>query len=310
MSRYKKPVVTYAKGFAMGITDIVPGVSGGTVAIILGVYDRLVRGIASINIEFFKTFFKGEFKKAFDMIDFYFLAILASGILSALLLMSRIVHYIMETYPTQTWAFFFGLILASIVYLKNQTHNFFKPLNLILLAIGTIAGYLIVGAIPVETPTDYFTIFFSGMLGIIAMILPGISGSFILLILGKYIFIMNAIKNPFLPENFIILTVFGLGCITGAISFSKVLSYLLTRFHDFTLCLLTGFMVGSLRKIWPWRETLETILVKGQEVVIRERNVLPLEYDLGFIMAVALLLLGFSAVILLESSGKKMLHNN
>lgn len=305
MNLYNENFKLVLKGFLMGMADIVPGVSGGTVAFILGIYDRLVAAIASVNLDLLKLIKERRFKDALKHVDFTFLFFLLSGIFLALILMSRLMHYVLNEHPVPTWALFFGLILASIFYLKNQIKDFYRGQNILLTILGAIIAYFVVGAIPTETPNDYLTIFLSGAIAIIAMILPGISGSFILLILGKYIFITEALKSPFINNHLLVLITFSLGCLVGILSFSKILNFLLNKFHSLTLCFLTGFMIGSLRKIWPWKETLETMEVRGKIIVLSEKNILPHEFNSTFFIAISLFVIGFLAVFLLERSQAK-----
>lgn len=305
MNLYNENFKLVLKGFLMGMADIVPGVSGGTVAFILGIYDRLVAAIASVNLDLLKLIKERRFKDALKHVDFTFLFFLLSGIFLALILMSRLMHYVLNEHPVPTWALFFGLILASIFYLKNQIKDFYRGQNILLTILGAIIAYFVVGAIPTETPNDYLTTFLSGAIAIIAMILPGISGSFILLILGKYIFITEALKSPIINNHLLVLITFSLGCLVGILSFSKILNFLLNKFHSLTLCFLTGFMIGSLRKIWPWKETLETMEVRGKIIVLSEKNILPQEFNSTFFIAISLFVIGFLAVFLLERSQAK-----
>lgn len=293
------------KGFAMGVADIVPGVSGGTIAFITGIYDRLLESISSVNLKFFKYLFTFRIKEALGHIQFFFLLPLFSGIIFAILSTSRLMHFLMNDYPIFTWATFFGLIASSILYVGKQINKPLEIKNLSSLIIGTIIGYVLVSLIPVSTPNSYLFIFLSGMIAICAMILPGISGSFILLILGKYAFITAALKSPFAENNLILILIFCFGCLIGILSFSKFLNWFLKHFHNITMAFLTGFMIGSLKKIWPWKQTLESTIIRGKTYILREENIFPPSLDVDFGIAISLMTLGFLSVIIIESISQR-----
>lgn len=292
------------KGFAMGLADIVPGVSGGTVAFITGIYDELLKSISSVNKEFIQLLLSFKIKAAFEHLNIKFLAPLFLGIASAILLTSRLMHYLLQTHPTHTWGFFFGLIVASIIYIAKSVEKpwDFKKVTKILM--GASIGYALVSLVPVQSENNYLNIFLSGSVAICAMILPGISGSFILLILGKYAFITGALKAPFADNNLIFILIFCIGCLIGILSFSKLLNFLMNKYHQAMILILTGFMIGSLKKIWPWKETLEAITVRGKTHVLREANILP-QLDSSTLGTLALMLLGFIIVFAIERFAKK-----
>jgi putative membrane protein len=289
----------------MGMADIVPGVSGGTVALITGVYHKLIESISSFNKAFFSKLLKREFRLAFNQINLSFLLTLFLGIILAVISMSRVMHFFMDEFAILTWSLFFGLILASIIFIGKTVENIFAFRNLGLVLIGAIIGYSIVSLIPVTTPNSILMIFLSGCIAICAMILPGISGSFILLILGKYLYITSALKNPFNPGSIAIIGIFSFGCLLGLLSFSKVLNFLLKSYHNITMCILTGFMIGSIKKIWPWKEVLEAKIIRGKTHVLREMNILPPELNTEVIMAFSLMIIGIVLVLVLERINKK-----
>ena len=200
---------------------------------------------------------------------------------------------------------FFGLILASIIFLFKTIENNKSLSTLGGITIGTLIGYGVVSLIPVSTPESYLAIFFSGFIAICAMILPGISGSFILLILGKYLFITSALKAPFVGSNLLIIGVFALGCGGGLLSFSKLLNYLLKNFHNPTMAILTGFMIGSLKKIWPWREVIDSTVIRSKVKVLQDACVLPSTFNMEVVIAIAVMIVGFSLVFILEKVGNK-----
>lgn len=292
------------KGFAMGLADIVPGVSGGTIAFVTGIYDELLNSISSINKEFVKLIFKFEIKKAFEHINGKFLVTLGFGIASAILLTSRLMHYLLHTYPDHTWGLFFGLILASILYISKSIERPFKSKHVSQFLFGTIIGVALVSLIPVSSENNYLNIFLSGSIAICAMILPGISGSFILLILGKYAFITGALKAPFTDNNLIFILIFCIGCLVGILSFSKLLNFLMHKYYQAMITILTGFMFGSLKKIWPWKEVLESVVIREKTHVLKEANILP-EINSATIITIVFMLLGFGLVFAIEYLGKK-----
>jgi putative membrane protein len=301
----KEQVMVTLKGMAMGVADIVPGVSGGTIAFITGIYDQLVESISLVNKDFVKLLLQFKIKQALGHINFQFLFPLMCGIFAAILLGARVMHYLLNEHPVQTWSLFFGLIAASIIYIGKQIEHLKAPKNIATIIAGTLIGYGIVSLIPVHTPNNYLNIFAAGAVAICAMILPGISGSFILLILGKYAFVTGALKQPFIDNHLIVIAVFAFGCLVGLLSFSKLLNWLLKHFHNAMMCFLTGFMIGSMKKIWPWKEVVESKVIRGKTYVLQESNILPGHFDGGFWLAVCLMILGFFLVIGLEKFSKK-----
>lgn len=236
------------KGICMGAADVVPGVSGGTIAFLMGIYSQLLDSIKSVNGEAFKLLFKGKIAAFWKHVNGNFLASLFAGILISVLSLARLMKYLLEFHPIPLWSFFFGLILASAIYILKGLDKWSLQ-NIIALLVGVGIASFICLASPAQTPTDLWFIFLSGAIAICAMILPGISGSFILLLLGKYEFIMAAVSEM----NILVLVVFAAGCAIGIISFSHFLSWLLKKFYMLTIALLSGFMVGSLLKVWPWK---------------------------------------------------------
>ena len=282
----------------MGCADIVPGVSGGTIALITGIYSQLLQAISSVT-DAIKHALKLDFAAAASSLHLRFLLCLLSGIGLSIVGLARLMHYLLAEKPVPTWALFFGLIAGSILLIGHKIKNWPGTGGLSFLA-GAGAAFFLVGIIPVHTPETYWFIFTAGMIAICAMILPGISGAFLLLIMGKYQFITGAIKNPFTVENIIIIAVFGCGCVCGLLGFSKILSYLLSRYHNATMALLTGLMLGSMRKIWPWKETLDSINIRGKAHILSTRNILPPQIDSEFYFALTLSLIGFALVIVLQ----------
>lgn len=265
-----KHVLLFIKGIAMGAADVVPGVSGGTVAFISGIYDELLRSIASVPAAALMLL-RGRVVAAWQAANATFLLILMAGILTSVLSLARLITYLLEQHPIPLWSFFFGLILVSshLVARDIQRWNWTRLLSF---AIGAGFAYWITVASPVQWGTDSMSIFFAGAIAICAMILPGISGSFILLLLGLYPFVLGAVKGL----DIAVLAVFASGCLIGIVSFAGVLRWLLTRWRDLGLSLLTGLMLGSLNKLWPWKETLTWRLDShGEQVPLLQANLLP-----------------------------------
>ncbi len=248
MANFFKCVTVAFKGACMGAADVIPGVSGGTIAFIMGIYEELLNSIKSINGEAFRLFFSGKFVAFWKHINGTFLASLFAGILISVFSLARLMKYLLEFHPIPLWSFFFGLILASAVYILKGLDKW-NIQNIISLLAGVATGAFICLASPGQTPDELWFIFLSGAIAICAMILPGISGSFILLLLGKYEFVMSAVSSLNIP----VLLVFALGCAVGIVSFSHFLSWLLKKYYMLTIALLSGFMLGSLLKVWPWK---------------------------------------------------------
>ena len=292
----------FFKGVGMGTADIVPGVSGGTIAFITGIYEALLTAIASINSRLVLQVLRLNLKQALAGLHLRFLVTLVCGIALAVISTSHLMHYLLTEHAVQTWSVFFGLITASILVVAHSINKRFTTFPALIL--GAILAYGITGLIPLYTPEAPWFIFLSGMIAICAMILPGLSGSFILLILGKYAFITAALRNPVNPDNLEIILIFITGCLVGILGFSRILRYGLARWHDYTLALLTGIMLGSMRKVWPWKITLESQIIRGKEHVLREENVWPL-LDIEFGIALLLMLSGFTLVMLLDKISRR-----
>ena len=293
------------KGFGMGAADIVPGVSGGTVALITGIYDELVQTISQYDHKILKVLLKRDFTEFRRLANLEFLISLFAGIFIAIISLSKLMHYMMEHYSIYTWSLFFGLVLASIIYIVKGIKKDLSLLSGVFIILGSVIGYLLVSLIPVQTANSPLMVFLSGCIAICAMILPGISGSFILLILGKYLYVTSALKSPFQIESIITIITFASGCLVGLLSFSKILNFLLKHYHHLMMCTLTGFMVGSLKKIWPWREVLESKIVRGKTHVLSDQVVLPQSVNSQVFIALAIMFLGIILVFLVERLGHK-----
>jgi putative membrane protein len=296
----------YLKGLLMGIADVIPGVSGGTIAFITGIYDDLLEGIHSVDLRVIKNILTFKWEEAFKTVHLRFLLPLALGIVTAIFLFSHLMHYLLTQHPVYTWSLFFGLITSSTLIIWKSIAEKLSFLTFLTMGLGAVVSYLVIGLIPVSTPTDLWFVYICGMIGIMAMILPGLSGSFLLLILGKYEYITAAVKNPVTTENISILLVFTAGTATGLVGFSNFLRFLLKKYRRVTLSVLTGVLIGSLRKIWPWKEVLLTKVVRGKVKVLSEVNVLPSTISGEEIFAFLLILIGFALGVVMEYHiGKK-----
>ena len=255
MKNLLRYITVAVKGACMGAADVIPGVSGGTIAFIMGIYDEFVGSIAKIDTTAVKMLFTGRIKDFWKHINGNFLISLIAGIGISVIALAGLMQTLLTQYPIQTWAFFFGLIVASSLFILRGISEW-KIKDLIMLALGLALGVTVCTLSPTQTPDDLWFIFISGAIAICAMILPGISGSFILLILGKYQYIMACISNMVAGVDFgrnaLILGVFLVGAVVGILGFSKFLHWLLARWHRATLIVLAGFIIGSLVKVWPW----------------------------------------------------------
>ena len=255
MRRLKDYLMIGVKGACMGAADVIPGVSGGTIAFITGIYDEFVGSIARVDAEAVRMLLNGKIRDFWAHINGWFLLSVAAGIGVSVVTLAGLMQSLLTTHPIQTWAFFFGLIVASSIFILKGISGW-KVREVLLVIFGVILGVTICTLSPTQTPDALWFIFLSGALAICAMILPGISGSFILLILGKYQYIMSAISGLVAGQDFghnlMILGVFMVGAVVGILGFSKFLHWLLARWNKETLIVLAGFIIGSLVKVWPW----------------------------------------------------------
>ncbi len=295
------------KGIGMGAADVIPGVSGGTIAFITGIYEELVHSIKNIDYGTISTLWKVGLPAFWKAVNGNFLLSVVGGIVISVLTLARILEYLLVNHPVLIWSFFFGLIIGSAVFVARAIEKWNTGTIISLLA-GIAIAWLITSITPAETSEAYWFIFLSGALAICAMILPGISGSFILLLLGKYQFILNALNEGKIS----IIAVLLIGALTGIIAFSHLLSWLLKKYHHLTIAILAGFMIGSLKKIWPWKVTVESYTDShGVMRPLLEDNVLPGRFisetgaDPQIIWAVLLALSGFLLIFLFEGLSKK-----
>ena len=284
------------KGFCMGSADIVPGVSGGTMALILGIYERLLRAIRSFDGAWLGQLARFRFVEAFGRNDLGFLVPLGLGIVGAILFFTHVVPLpvLIVTHPEPVYGLFFGLIGASVVILMGEVERY-GAREVAFAAAGVVVGFLVVNLVPVQTPTAYWFIFFCGFVAISAMLLPGISGSFILLILGKYAYIVNALGTFDAP----VIATFLAGMLAGLVVFSRAIVWLLSRYHQATLLVIKGILIGSLWIIWPFQERVyET--VRDKERLVGSSPVLPDALDAPTVLALAMIAVGFAVVLALH----------
>ncbi len=317
------------KGIAMGAADVVPGVSGGTIAFISGIYEELLESISNINLSLLKTLKKEGFANAWKQLNGNFLLALFSGIFISIFSLAKMIKWLLENEPVLLWSFFFGLVLASIIYIAKQITKW-NIVSFALLVLGAVLAYYITTLNPLisENSSPLF-LFLAGAIAICAMILPGISGSFILVLLGAYKPILDAISN----RDFKTIALVGAGTIVGLLTFSRILKWLFANYKNYTLAALTGFIVGSLNKIWPWKLTQSVFnKIAGKVVPFSdisdlgslpvyqkqinnfetyktaiERNVLPTQYSEAnhyisaqFLSAFLLSVIGFALILGLE----------
>ncbi|MEN8137981.1 MAG: DUF368 domain-containing protein [Bacteroidota bacterium] len=309
-------LVVTLKGIAMGMADVVPGVSGGTIAFISGIYEEFINSLNSIDGTALKLLFKFRIKEFWKHINGGFLFSLAIGIAISIVSLSKVIIYLLDNRPVLLWAFFFGLIVASVLFIGKQIKSW-NPRVITAIIIGVIVSYYVTIAEPAASPDSSMYVFFSGFIAIIAMILPGISGAFILLLMGSYPTIIGAINSlregivsadsEMIVNSGTMLAIFAVGAVLGLLVFSRVLAWMFKNHHNSTLAVLTGFMIGSLNKVWPWKETISTrINSHGEEVPFLQRSISPLAFDGDpqIITVVILALVGFSLIYFLEKFSK------
>jgi len=309
VKQFKDYISIALKGLAMGAVEVVPGVSSGTIALITGIYEELL-----LTIKNFPVAIKDLFKNKFDLKLFWknmngnFLLALFLGMGMGVISLAKLTKYMLEHYPVPMWSFFFGLVLASVWFVLREVKKW-KSAYFSLFAVGVIVGFLITILSPAETPEDLWFIFISGAIAICAMMLPGISGSFILLILGKYQYVLTALTEGNIP---IILT-FISGAVIGILLFSHFLSWLLKNYHAITIFFLGGVMFGSLNKIWPWKRVVETAVKPNGEIVpIVENNILPATYTeltgapSQVLYAIIMFIVGLSVIFIIASTARKI----
>jgi putative membrane protein len=281
--------VLCAKGFCMGIADVIPGVSGGTMALILGIYAELIQAIRSFDIRAARFLATLRIKRFLDYVEWRLPVAVGCGIFLAVLSASHSVAWLLVHKPVPVWSFFFGLILASVVSVGRRVDRW-KPAGMLCFAAAAVGAFIMVGMVPVETPESLPFLFLCGALAVCAMILPGISGAFILVLLGKYHFVLDAVNQ----RDFAVLVVLAAGACAGLLLFSRFLGWLLDRYYSIVLAGLTGLMLGSLRKIWPWKEKVSGLIDTAG--TLSQVNTMPPLRDLETLAAVLIMFSGMAAV--------------
>lgn len=323
----KFDISTMLKGGAMGIAEVIPGVSGGTIAFISGIYERLLNAIKSFDIEFFNLLLKGKFATLIKKIDFWFLLSLFFGMAVGIIIGVFLIDYLIRNHPEPLWGFFFGLILASAIFVGRQVAHWSIP-RFLQLTVGFALAFGITMISPAEGNPALWYVFLSGTIAICALILPGISGSFILLLMGMYTIIIPALKQWLqyrTMEHFYTIAVFGMGCLVGVTGFSRVMSWLFKNYKASTFVVLTGFLLGSLNKIWPWRNVSTYLNKQTNQLtdftdlqsfkaipskdirVLTEHNVWPHEYIMSnpqTVITFIAALIGFVLIFWLERNVK------
>ncbi len=286
----------------MGAADVVPGVSGGTIAFVSGIYEELIQSINKINFNALKILKNEGIAAAWRSVNGNFLLALLAGIFISVVSLAKIIRQLLETQPVLLWSFFFGLVLASVIYVAKQITEW-RLITFIMLILGAVAAFMITRIQPQQIEMSNAFIFFSGALAICAMILPGISGSFILLLLGAYKPVLDAIHY----KDFKTLAILALGAVVGLLTFSRLLKWFFDHYENITLATLTGFIIGSLNKIWPWKEVLQSEIIDGKLKILQEKSVSPMAFegDNQLLYAIFYAVLGFLIIILLEKLAVK-----
>ncbi|KZN63635.1 DUF368 domain-containing protein [Pseudoalteromonas luteoviolacea] len=297
----------FFKGAGMGAADVVPGVSGGTIAFITGIYARLLAAIKSVDLSALQMVLKGQFKEAWQHVDGSFLLAVFGGLFTSALSLAKIITYLLEHHQQLVWSFFFGLIIASFIYIAKQVDKW-QAKHIASCILGAALAYVITAMSPAEAQAQTWFYFVAGSIAICAMILPGISGSFILLLLGMYGHVLTAINN----KELALIGLFLLGCICGLMMFSRFLSWLLSKYEQVTFALLSGFLIGSLNMLWPWKKVVTTYVnSSGIEKPLMQKNISPMEFtqltgqDAQLAVCIALAIVGLVLILTLDRISHK-----
>ena len=308
--RFLDYVLIYFKGMAMGAADVVPGVSGGTIALIVGVYERLLKAVGACTPEKLLWLLRGELRSTWRAIDGTFLICLIAGVLTSIAAFANLLGYLLEEHGELTWSFFFGLILVSVYIVGREVHRW-NIWTLLLVALGTAFAYMITVAAPIQWSSAPLFIFLAGAIAICAMILPGISGSFVLVLLGLYATILGAVRS----FDLAMLLIFAAGCGVGMLSFARLVSWLLDHARNATMAVATGLLIGSLNKVWPWKQTVSwRENSKGELEPLLQDNVLPATYESltgepsWWLAGLGLMIAAIVLVIALEQIGQRVSH--
>jgi len=302
MRIFKDYLILFAKGMGMGAADVVPGVSGGTIAFITGIYQELLHALKSINTTSLQLLIRLQLVAFWKAINGNFLLSIFSGVIVSLVSLAKLITYLLEVHPIKLWSFFFGLVVISAITVLRQIDRW-KLTVVVGLFVGIAVAYFITLATPATTSNDWWLIFLSGAIAISAMILPGISGAFILLILGKYKYVTGALHE----FNYQVILIFVAGCVTGLMSFVRLVSWVLDKYYQVAIAVLSGFMIGSLNKVWPWKEVLTyRVDSDGNQIPALDQSILPNHYlevtgnDPQILQAILLVAMGIGVVVVLE----------
>lgn len=295
-------IILALKGMAMGAADVVPGVSGGTIAFISGIYEELITSLNNINFSVLKAWKQKGLKVAWRQLNGNFLLAVFLGIGISVVSLAKLISWLLENEPILVWSFFFGLVLASVFFVARDIGRWSLSTILVFI-IGAVLAFFITSLPPAENSHSLPFLFLSGALAVCAMILPGISGAFILVLLGSYKTVLDAVHQ----RDFLIIIVVALGAVFGLLSFARLLKWMFQHYKNTTLALLTGFILGSLNKIWPWKKVLDSEVFGDKTIAIKEINVSPfaLNGDNQLVSAILLGMLGFSVIFILEKLASK-----
>lgn len=299
-------IYNFLKGMGMGAANVIPGVSGGTIALITGIFERLINSIKSFNLTALKLFFTGKWKAFAEHVDLKFLVAVFLGIAAAILSVAKLFEFLFANYPVYIWAFFFGLIIASIYYV-GRTVNKWNLGSLLFFAIGTGIALLIAFGTPAQENHNFLYLILCGVVGTCSMILPGLSGSYVLLLMGNYEYVMIDAVNMLTTspwEGIKILIPVVIGAVIGLLAFAHLLSWIFKNFHDQTVALLTGFILGSTPIIWPWKHAITNALKDGTEKVVGYQWQWP-AINTEFFIALVIMLLGAAIIIVTEQLASK-----
>ena len=292
----KNYFVLFLKGIAMGVANVIPGVSGGTIALITGIYEQLINSLKSFDQTALQIIMKFDFKSFVNHTNFYFLISVFGGSIVSVFSIASLFKFLFNNYPLYIWSFFFGLILISILFVGKTITKWNKQ-SIISLILGTIVAISFTYISPAAENDNLLFVFFCGIIGISGMMLPGLSGSFILILLGNYeLLLVKAVTDI----NILLLSVFFAGSVFGVFAFSHLLSWLLKKYKDQTLALLTGFIAGSLAIIWPWKEVSKSIVIAGKEKIVEYDLYLPTEINMETFIAISMIILGVISVYAIE----------
>ncbi len=294
----KAYLVYFIKGMGVGIANIIPGVSGGTIALITGIFERLIHALKSIDLQAFKLLFSGKWKSFIERTDLYFLLAVFSGAIIAIVLLARVFGFLFADYPVYIWSFFFGLILAS-VYFVGKTVEHWRLSVYLFFALGTVIALLFTFLTPATENSGFFYLMICGVVAVCSMILPGLSGSFVLILMGNYQLVaIDAINN----RDFTILFPVLIGAVLGLVGFSHLLSWVFKRFRDQTIAALTGFILGSLGVIWPWKNPIEQAF--GDKIKVIGYEYMAPQMNAEFIIALIIMLAGILSIWLMERNAR------